>query len=145
MTQNEHTTFMTIHRNTKRQWGTITSRPYVLVDVLVKLLMNLPILQKPSLPRPHKHPHDFVAKKPCLKVGGLSWWRSIKQSEYVSNNLSKSQIGGKMIHWHLLPVNHVMWSRTHTYNVKSYVSRPSTKRYFNEMLFMRVLTHDKIE
>ena len=30
-------------------------------------------------------------------------------------------------------------------SVKSYVVRPSTKCYFIECLFMRVLTHDKIE
>jgi hypothetical protein len=30
-------------------------------------------------------------------------------------------------------------------SVKSYVTGPSTKCYFNECLFMRVLTHDKIE
>jgi hypothetical protein len=29
--------------------------------------------------------------------------------------------------------------------VKSYVARPSTEYYFNEFLFMRVLTHDNIE
>ena len=29
--------------------------------------------------------------------------------------------------------------------VKPYVTGPSTKCYFNEFLFMRILTHDKIE
>jgi hypothetical protein len=29
--------------------------------------------------------------------------------------------------------------------VKSYVSGPSTKYYFNEFLFRRVLTHDRLE
>jgi hypothetical protein len=30
-------------------------------------------------------------------------------------------------------------------SVKSYVTGPSTKCYFNEFLFMHVLTHDQIE
>ena len=30
-------------------------------------------------------------------------------------------------------------------SVKSYVTGPSTKGYFKEILCMRVLTHDKIE
>ena len=29
-------------------------------------------------------------------------------------------------------------------SVKSYVTEPSTKCYFNGFLFMRILTHDKI-
>ena len=41
--------------------------------------------------------------------------------------------------------NHVVWSRTLECSVKSYVTRPSTKRYFNELLFTQVLTHDKTE
>ena len=40
--------------------------------------------------------------------------------------------------------NHVLWSRTLKCSVKSYVTGPSTKCYnFNELLFMRILTHDK--
>ena len=39
--------------------------------------------------------------------------------------------------------NHVVWSRTVKCSVKSYVTGPSTKCYFAESLFMRVLTHDK--
>ena len=41
--------------------------------------------------------------------------------------------------------HHVVWSRTLKCSVKSYVTGPSTKCYFNEFLFMRVFTHDKIE
>ena len=41
--------------------------------------------------------------------------------------------------------NHEVWSRTLKCSVKSYVPGPSTKCYFNEFLFTRVLTHDKIE
>ena len=40
--------------------------------------------------------------------------------------------------------NHVVWSRTLKCSVKSYVTGPSTKCYFNEILFMRVLTLDKV-
>ena len=38
--------------------------------------------------------------------------------------------------------NHVVWSRTLKCSVKSYLTGPSTRCYFNEFLFMRVLTHD---
>ena len=41
--------------------------------------------------------------------------------------------------------NHVLWSRTLKCTVKSYVTAPSTKCYFNEFLTMQVLTHEKIE
>ena len=41
--------------------------------------------------------------------------------------------------------NRVVWSRTLECSVKSYVTRPSTKCYFNDFLFMRVLTHDEIK
>ena len=41
--------------------------------------------------------------------------------------------------------NHVVWSRTFQCSVKSYVTGFSTKCYFNEFLFMRVLTRDKLE
>jgi hypothetical protein len=41
--------------------------------------------------------------------------------------------------------NHVVWSRIFKCSVKSYVTRASTKCYFNEFLFMRVLTHGAIE
>ena len=41
--------------------------------------------------------------------------------------------------------NHVVWSRTFNCSVKSYVTRPSTKCYFKEILFMRVLAQDNIE
>ena len=39
--------------------------------------------------------------------------------------------------------SHVVWSRILNCSVKSNVVGPSTKCYFNEFLFMRVLTHDK--
>ena len=39
--------------------------------------------------------------------------------------------------------NRVLWSRTLKCSVKSHVTGPSTKCYFNEFLLMRVLTHDK--
>ena len=39
--------------------------------------------------------------------------------------------------------NHVVWSRVPKCSVKSYVSGPSTKCYFDEFLFMRVFTLDK--
>jgi hypothetical protein len=39
----------------------------------------------------------------------------------------------------------LVWSRTVNCSVKSYVTMPSTKGYFNEFLFMWVLTHDKIK
>ena len=41
--------------------------------------------------------------------------------------------------------NHVVWSRALKCSVKPYVTRPSTKCYFNEFLFIWVLTYDKIE
>ena len=41
--------------------------------------------------------------------------------------------------------NHVLWSQTLKCSLKSHVIGPSTKCYFNEFLFMRVLTHDIIE
>jgi hypothetical protein len=41
------------------------------------------------------------------------------------------------------PQNHVVWSRTLECSVKSYVTQPSTKCYFNVSLFMRGLIHDK--
>ena len=41
--------------------------------------------------------------------------------------------------------NHVVWSQTLKCSVKPYVTTPSTKRYFNEFLSMRILTHDKIK
>ena len=41
--------------------------------------------------------------------------------------------------------NHVVWSRSLKCSVKPYVTGPSTKCFFNEFLFMRVLVHDKIE
>jgi hypothetical protein len=41
--------------------------------------------------------------------------------------------------------NHVVWSRILDCNVKSYVIGPSSESYFNEFLFMRVLTLDKME
>ena len=37
----------------------------------------------------------------------------------------------------------VVWSGTLKCSAKSYVTAPSTKLYFNEFLFMRILTHDK--
>ena len=40
--------------------------------------------------------------------------------------------------------NHVVWSQTLKCSVKSYVTRSSTKSYFNGSKFMRVLAHDKI-
>jgi hypothetical protein len=49
----------------------------------------------------------------------------------------------KAVPRHLL--NHVVWSRTLKCGVKSYVTVSSTKCYFNEFLFIRILTHDKIE
>jgi hypothetical protein len=41
--------------------------------------------------------------------------------------------------------NHVVLLWTLKCTVKSYVARPSIKCYFNEFLFMLVLTHDKIK
>ena len=41
--------------------------------------------------------------------------------------------------------NHVVWSRTLKCSVKSYVTMPSSKCYFCEFLYVRVLTHDEIE
>ena len=41
--------------------------------------------------------------------------------------------------------NHGVWSWILKCSVKSHVTRPSTKCLFNESLFKRVLTHDKIE
>ena len=40
---------------------------------------------------------------------------------------------------------HVAWSQTPKCGVKSYVTGPSAKCYFNEFLFMRILTHDEIK
>ena len=40
--------------------------------------------------------------------------------------------------------NHIVWSRALKCSVKSYVTGPSTKCYFNEYLFTHDLTHDKI-
>jgi hypothetical protein len=41
--------------------------------------------------------------------------------------------------------NHLVRSRALKRSVKSYVAEPSTKCYFDECLFMRVLVHDKIK
>jgi hypothetical protein len=41
--------------------------------------------------------------------------------------------------------HHVVRSWTLECNVKSYVTGPSTKCYFNKFLFMQTLTHDTIE
>jgi hypothetical protein len=42
--------------------------------------------------------------------------------------------------------NHILvWSRTLEYSLKSYVTGPSTKCYFNKFLFMHALIHDRIE
>jgi hypothetical protein len=41
--------------------------------------------------------------------------------------------------------NHVVRSHILKCSVKSYVTRPLTKRYFNEFLFRWVLTHDEID
>ena len=41
--------------------------------------------------------------------------------------------------------NHVVWSRILKCSVKSCVTGPSIKCYFNEFLFMQVFTYDKIE
>ena len=41
--------------------------------------------------------------------------------------------------------NCVVWLRFLECIVKSYVTGPSTKCYFNENLFMWVLTHDKVK
>ena len=38
---------------------------------------------------------------------------------------------------------HIVWSQTLKCSVKSYVTRASTVCYFNEILFMRILIHDK--
>ena len=43
------------------------------------------------------------------------------------------------------PKNHVLWSQTLKCSVKSYVTGPSINNYFNDFLFMRVCTHDKIK
>jgi hypothetical protein len=40
---------------------------------------------------------------------------------------------------------YVVWSQAIKCSVKSYVTGPSTKCYFSIFLFMRVLTHDRIE
>ena len=39
------------------------------------------------------------------------------------------------------PPSCVVWSRIPKCSVKSYVTRPSTKCYFNKFLFMRILAH----
>ena len=46
--QYEHITFMTIHYNTERWWGTVTSKSDVMV-IHIKLLTNLSISEKASL------------------------------------------------------------------------------------------------
>ena len=43
------------------------------------------------------------------------------------------------------PPSHVVWSRTLKCSVKSYVTGPLVKCYFNEFLFMQVFTHNKIQ
>jgi hypothetical protein len=47
----------------------------------------------------------------------------------------------KVVRRHLQ--NHVLWSQILKCSVKSYVTMPSTKCYFNEFLFIQILTHDK--
>ena len=41
--------------------------------------------------------------------------------------------------------NHVVWSQALKCSVKSYVTVPSTKCYYNECLFVGILKHDIIE
>ena len=43
------------------------------------------------------------------------------------------------------PPNLLVWSRALKCSAKSYVTGPLTKCYFNECLFMWVLTHDKLD
>jgi hypothetical protein len=43
------------------------------------------------------------------------------------------------------PSIQIVWSWAIKCSVKSHVTKPSTKCYFKELLFMQVLAHDKIE
>ena len=74
-TQNEHITFISIHCNMERWWGIITSKPDVMV-IHIKLLRNLSISQKASLQSLYIDTNLW--QNPCLKVRGLTWWRSAK-------------------------------------------------------------------
>jgi hypothetical protein len=43
------------------------------------------------------------------------------------------------------PSIQIVWSRAIKCSVKSHVTKPSTKCYFKELLFMQVFAHDKIK
>ena len=89
----------------------------------------------------------------------ISWWRILTHvwsgPEYTGHFTHEpramtmklwepKRMCPKAIPTHLQ--NHVVvWSRTLKCRVKSHVTGPSTKCYFNEFLFIRVLTHDKIK
>ena len=74
---------------------------------------------------------------------------NIVQYEGTSQRAVTMQLGepknmcSKVVPTHLQ--NLVVWSRTPKCSVKPYVTMPSTKGYFNEFIFMQILTHDKIE
>ena len=85
-------------------------------------------LLKPSRPKPFSHTKNHFTDEPRDMTMKL-WEPKGKCPKVVPTHLQ----------------HHVVWPRILKCSVKPNVTGPSTKCYFNECLFMRVLTHDKIE
>ena len=99
----------------------------------------------------------------CIVIGSSSWWYYILTwSLHVKSYLQFGEPKGHFTHkpraetmklWELIKKSpkavpthlqhHVVWSQTLECSVKSYVTKPSTKCYFKEFLFIRILTRDK--
>ena len=81
------------------------------------------------------------ATNPALNSGPLHTRAKGRDHEIVRAQKKVSKLKAVPTH---LP-HHVVWSRMFKCSVKSCVTWPSTKCYFNELLLMWVLTHNKID
>ena len=98
---------------------------------------------KTTWPHSSQH-HSLNYLESHIDIRATSTQAKSRDHEIVrAQNTSKTWKCSKAIPTHLQ--NHEVWSRILKCNVKSYVTRPSTKCYFNEFLFIQVLTYDKIE
>jgi hypothetical protein len=70
----------------------------------------------------------------------IEWIMFHGHLDYLKNHLSEVDLTQNRVTMVLRT-----WSRTLKCSVKPYVTISSTKCYFNESLFIRVLTHDRIE
>ena len=91
--------------------------------------------------------HLHVLRSRALRCSVKSYVCSVRSTSHTSqepcpwNCESPKGSVQRLSQTHL----HVLWSRALRCSVESYVTGPSTKCYFNEFLFMRVLTYDKIK